>query len=73
MITDNLLRPEYGKKSSDFPKNVSLEATALSNIKVTGIFTARAGNHHRTGVRTIGIEKNDWTRYGAEGSLDRDM
>lgn len=29
-----------------------------SNIKVTGIFTARAGSHHRTGVRTMGIVNN---------------
>ena len=42
-------------------------------IGVTGIFTARAGSHLRTGVRTMGIEKNEWTRHGAEGFLVRDI
>ena len=34
--------------------------TASPNIiRVTGIFTARAGSHHRTGVRTMGIVPNE--------------
>jgi hypothetical protein len=30
-----------------------------SNIRGTGIFTARAGSHHRTGLRAMGFVNNE--------------
>jgi len=38
---------------------VDWNTVSPSNIRVTDIFTARAGSHHRTGLRTMGIVKNE--------------
>ena len=40
-------------------QGVDWNTASPSNIRVTGIFTARAGSHHRTGVRAMGIVNNE--------------
>jgi hypothetical protein len=35
------------------------KAAASGNIRDTGIFTDRAGSRHRTGIRAMGIVRNE--------------